>query len=123
MFPELQNFTSAEFDCKCGECGVTGQLMDPEFLLMLDYARGMAGIPFRITSGARCANHNAKVGGSATSTHLKFSAADIAAPTSRQRFIILRALLDAGFERIGIHETYIHAETSEDKPQEVAWLY
>lgn len=119
----LQYFTHAEFNCNCGECGVTGKLMDRDFLRTLDEARDIAGVAFKITSGARCAAHNAKVGGSPNSSHLRFVAADIAATTSRQRFLILDALLRAGFKRIGIAETFIHVDGDKEKPDRLTWLY
>ena len=116
-------FTPDEFDCNCGNCEVRGDAMDEGFLAMLDAAREHAGIPFVINRGVSCEAHNIKVGGSETSSHLTGTAVDIAATTSRQRFLILDGLLSAGISRIGIGETYIHADNDAEKPQELAWLY
>ena len=97
---------------------------------MLDDARGIAGIPFTITSGFRTPSHNAYVGGvqagvnSKGSSHLFGYAADIAAPTSRQKYIIVKALLQAGFTRIGIAKTFIHVDNdTNDKDPDVIWTY
>jgi len=52
---EISEFSSPD------EIG-SGSNMDSAFLQMLDDARGIAGIPFRITSGFRTPSHNAYVG-------------------------------------------------------------
>jgi hypothetical protein len=36
---------------------------------------------------------------------------------------IVRGLLDAGFTRIGIAKTFIHADDDAESPQQVMWLY
>jgi hypothetical protein len=37
--------------------------------------------------------------------------------------LVLRSLLAAGFERIGIAKTFIHADRDLDLPGDVVWLY
>ena len=96
---------------------------DPTLVQLLDDARGMAGVPFVITSGIRSEDRNREVGGVETSSHLTGHAVDIAAESSRERFLILDALLQCGARRIGIGDTFIHVDTDESKPQEVAWVY
>lgn len=115
------NFHISEFDSpdKKG----SGVLMDETFLSMLDDARVKAGIPFIINSGFRTQKHNKKVGGVKDSAHLKGVAADIKCVDSRSRFIIINALIDAGFTRIGIARTFIHCDIDIDKPQNVIWVY
>jgi len=93
------------------------------FLLMIDYARGVAGVPFKITSGYRCQQHNAMVGGVSSSSHTRGWAADIACDTSRERFAIVNGLIEAGFTRIGIADTFIHVDCDPAKPEEVMWVY
>ena len=95
----------------------------PNLVYMLDQARSLAGIPFAINSGIRTPERNAAVGGAPESAHLGGYAVDIAANTSRERFVILRALLHVGFTRIGIGRSFIHADVDPDKAPEVAWLY
>jgi len=97
--------------------------MDKTFLLRLDEARERAGIPFIINSGYRTPEHNAKIGGKPNSSHLKGLAVDISVTNSRQRFIILNALLDVGFTRIGIADTFIHVDLDSEKSKEVIWTY
>lgn len=90
---------------------------------MLDAARSIAGVPFKITSGYRTAKHNLKVGGSENSSHLRGKAADIACRHSSTRFRIIAALIAAGFTRIGIGATFIHVDNDSVKTPGVAWLY
>ena len=57
----MRNFNINEFDCP-SEKG-SGKLMDKRFLELLDNARDIAGVPFKITSGYRTKAHNREVGG------------------------------------------------------------
>mgnify|MGYP001376818647 FL=1 len=123
----MQYFKYEEFDSP-DQPGSGSDNMCPDFLELLDFARGQAGIEFRITSGYRSREHNAKVGGKPESSHLVGKAADIACKNSRDRFIIVSALLDAGFTRIGIADTFIHVDsdsksTGGDKSGKVIWTY
>lgn len=118
-------FTPEEFRCKCG-CGSCD--VDSAFLDMLLKARKIANIPFRISSGCRCEKHNAFCGGTPDSDHLVNEkqiccGADIKTTSDRERFIISKALLTAGFKRIGIAKSFIHAGENSKNPQEVIWLY
>lgn len=97
--------------------------MDKTFLLKLDEARELAGIPFIINSAFRTPEHNAKIGGKPNSSHLRGLAVDIKATDSRTRFLILNALIHVGFTRIGIADTFIHVDLSLDKSQQVIWIY
>lgn len=97
--------------------------MNQEFLLKLDRAREVAQIPFKINSAYRTPEHNAKIGGKPNSSHLKGLAVDISATDSIQRFTILKALIDTGFNRIGIAKTFIHVDDDKSKSPEVVWLY
>jgi len=97
--------------------------MDKTFLLRLDEARERAGIPFVINSAYRSPEHNAKIGGKPNSSHLKGLAVDISVTNSRQRFIVLNALLEVGFTRIGIADTFIHVDLDSGKSKDVIWTY
>ncbi len=85
-------------------------------------AREIAGIPFYVTSGFRCWKHNREIG-SISDNHPLGVAMDVRADNSRQRFIILEALIKTGFKRIGIHRTFIHFDDNPDGTPEVVWLY
>ena len=112
----MKYFNIDEFKCKC--CGV--QHMDSLFLSQIDNARDYAEIPFRVNSGWRCPAHNAKVG-STSQNHVSGKAADIECLTGPHRLKIVMGLIRAGFRRIGISKTFIHA----DSMDEVAsiWMY
>ena len=97
--------------------------MNKEFLLRLDEARERAGIPFVINSAYRSPEHNAKIGGKPNSSHLKGLAVDISVTNSRQRFIVLNALLEVGFTRIGIADTFLHVDLDSEKSKDVIWTY
>jgi len=117
----MRYFTLDEFDSP-DEPG-SGARMQPEFLQKLDEARHLAGVPFIINSGVRTEAANRRAGGVPGSSHLTGWAADIQATTSNRRYLILSALIRAGFTRIGIAETFIHCDMDRSKPQNVTWLY
>jgi hypothetical protein len=89
----------------------------------LDQARGLAGVPFEINSAWRCYTHNEAVGGKETSSHLFGLAVDIACTRSDRRFKIIQALITAGFNRIGVSKTFIHADMDGTKTCDVIWMY
>jgi len=122
----LKYFKLSEFDCPFEEG--SGSKMKPEFLEKLDKARGLAGIPFKITSGYRTKEYNEDLirrnyKASKNSSHLKALAADISVKDSKSRFIVFNSLLLAGFTRIGIADTFIHVDLDTDKTQNVIWTY
>ena len=118
---DLTYFTITEFDSP-DEVG-SGYRMNKDFIRRLDTARGIAGIPFKINSGYRTAAHNTKVGGRVGSSHKKGLAADIGYYGSRERYLILNALMQVGINRIGIAKTFIHCDVDKNKDEEVIWLY
>ncbi len=97
--------------------------MDVAFLNKLSKARELAAIGFKITSGYRSPAHNAKVGGVTLSSHTVGRAVDIYAPTSTQKYIIINALLQAGFNRIGVAKNFIHVDDDPSKSEDVIWTY
>ncbi len=97
--------------------------MDVAFLNRLSKARELAAIAFKITSGYRSPAHNTKVGGVPSSSHTVGRAVDIYAPTSTQKYIIINALLQAGFNRIGVAKNFIHVDDDPSKSEDVIWTY
>tara|TARA_Y100000114_G_scaffold34471_1_gene29910 strand:+ start:7372 stop:7818 length:447 start_codon:yes stop_codon:yes gene_type:complete len=97
--------------------------MNKKFLEKLDYARGNAGCKFVINSGFRTIEWNAKIGGRVGSSHTKGLAVDIHCVDSRNRALIINALISVGIRRIGIAKTFIHCDVDKDKDQDVIWLY
>jgi uncharacterized protein YcbK (DUF882 family) len=113
-------FSLSEFDSP--DLPNSGLHMDYEFLRMLDTARDKAGIPFKITSGYRTKLHNDKVGGVSNSSHLQGYAADIACSSGAERWKIINALIEAGFNRLGVAKTFIHVDNDPNKSAAV-WTY
>jgi zinc D-Ala-D-Ala carboxypeptidase len=123
---KMRNFNLKDFDSP--DLSGSGLNMDKDFLSMLDNARDIAKTPFRITSGYRTKEHNIaiykKLGKKPIkSSHLKGVACDIACNDSRARFLIINALLEAGFTRIGIASNFIHVDSDCEKSQNVIWTY
>lgn len=118
---EYKYFDYSEFDSP--DLPGSGVQMEPRFLELLDKARDIAGVPFRINSGFRTLEHNQKVGGSQKSSHMRGWAVDISARNSEKRFIILNALIKVGFNRIGIAKTFIHVDCDPALPGGVMWTY
>lgn len=71
---DIKHFKQSEFACKCG-CGFNS--IDLKLLKILDEIREHFGKPLTISSGCRCATHNAKVGGVKGSRHVLGKASDI----------------------------------------------
>lgn len=91
-------------------------LMSPLLLQMLDTARGYLGEPIVITSSYRTKQQNEDCCGSPNSAHLRGNAVDIRCSSDRYRLLLLKALIEAGFERIGVYEYHIHVDV------EGAWI-
>lgn len=122
----LKYFKLKEFDSP--DQPGSGEMMEEDFLEALDVARDIAGFPFIITSGFRSVQHNRELikrgyAASPKSSHLLGWAADVAVPSSRKRFIMVEAFLDAGFNRIGIGDDYIHVDMDPNKQPNVLWVY
>ena len=96
--------------------------MDTDFLAKLDKAREFANVPFIINSAYRSPEHAESIK-NPTSSHIKGLAVDIRTTDSRTRYTVLNALIQVGFNRIGIADTFIHVDDDKDKSQQVIWTY
>ena len=122
----MRYFNYTEFDSP-DELG-SGKQMSEKILDMLDLAREKFDKPIKITSGFRTEayNQDLKARGykaSSKSSHLKGLAVDIHCNNSKDRFELVDILLDVGFNRIGIANTFIPADIDEAKPSHVIWTY
>lgn len=77
-------FDDYEFSCKCHRHAVDGEghnvldhIIDKRLVDLLDRIRERIGQPLHISSGYRCEEHNAEVGGVPNSFHVQGIAADI----------------------------------------------
>lgn len=69
----IKYFEKAEFRCRCG-CGADS--MEEKLIREAEDVRVHFGAPVTVSSGRRCANHNARVGGGSNSRHLSGKAMD-----------------------------------------------
>ncbi len=113
------HFSRHEFTCRCG-CGFDE--IQPEFVERLQEARDRFG-PMIVHSGCRCADHNRQEGGRPRSAHLQGWAADLRCTDSFSRYRLVRALLDTGFERLGLGETFVHVDADPHKTARLIWMY
>ncbi len=123
---KLQYFIIDEFESP--DAPGSGGNMDVDTLHKLDEARGIAGLPFRISSGYRTERHNERVGGVPDSAHTTGHAADIRTDGMRESEVtrIIAALVMAGFRRIGRARTFVHVDDDPGKPYGdgiVTWDY
>ena len=111
------NFRPAEVACRC--CGElwpedVGHAL-PDYLAdaldALQALRDAWGEPIVLTSGHRCARHNAEVGGAEGSQHLRI-AFDCIMPAERQADFVTMAMT-AGFTGIGRYPRrgFVHLDT------------
>lgn len=114
-------FKDSEFKRCSPACSIDD--MNPETLDRLDQAREYAGIPFVLNSAYRSSAHDKSKGRSGTGAHTLGRAVDIRCNTSTNRWKIISALIKAGFTRIGVANTYIHADDSPQHAQNVIWTY
>lgn len=117
----MKYFTYEEFDSP--DIQGSGQMMNKDFLCVLDSIREEYGKPIRINSGYRTEAHNEKIGGVKNSSHIKGLAADLDCDSSKQRFELVNICLKHGIKRIGVGKGFIHIDIDEDKSQYVMWTY
>ena len=120
---DYKYFKLSEFDSP--DLPDSGINMSHDFMLMLVKAREIAKIPFTITSGYRTKEHNKKIGGVENSSHTTIPcvACDIYVDNGKNRYIILNALIQAGFRRIGIADNFVHIDIDSNKTSNLIWTY
>jgi zinc D-Ala-D-Ala carboxypeptidase len=120
------HFTAAELACKCG-CGM---LPAQDFMDKVEALRVRAGFPFRVTSAARCPEHNAKVSATGRSgPHTTGRAIDIGAQ-GLHGWLLLKMALEDGFSGIGVNQKgnsrFIHLDdlpNAAGQPRPTTWSY
>ena len=101
------------------------QGLDTELVASLDLARGKSGVPFIITSGLRTQDQNQECGGVHDSAHMTGNAVDLRCDDSASRFMMVNALIQVGFCRIGLYASdgHLHCDNSKVLPQNVIWVH
>ena len=114
-------FKDSEFRACVPSCSIDD--MEQSTLDRLDIARELAGIPFVLNSAYRSVEWEISKGRSGEGAHTEGRAVDIRCNSNANRLKIVSALIQAGFNRIGIGKTYIHADDSPNRTQNVMWHY
>lgn len=113
------HFSIPELACRCGgRFCQSSYWHDPDFLDALEALRASAGRPLIVTSGHRCAQWNAAIGGAPLSQH-KQIAVDIAL-LGHDRFALRDAALRNGFRGQGLARTFIHLDR---RARPATWFY
>lgn len=114
-------FSEPEFTNCSPACSL--QDMRQSTIDRLDSAREIAGIPFILNSAYRSGDWDRAKGRSGTGSHTMGCAVDLRCSSDAARWKIVNALIAAGFRRIGVAKTYIHADDSASHSQGVIWVY
>jgi len=114
-------------DAKCRCCGtlpneVVRNVMKLKRKL-IELQSKLPYFPLQILSFYRCQKNNEKVGGVPNSAHMQGLAVDIAADTSRLKYLIVKHSLELGINRIGLYPWGVHLDIDESKVSEVIWLH
>ena len=112
-------FKEEEFQKCSPSCSL--QDMQQSTMDMLDKARELAGIPFVLNSAYRSIEHEKKQGRDGKSAHTLGCAVDLRCNSDCNRWRMIRALIAAGFTRIGVYKPWIHADNSPSHTQNVMW--
>lgn len=97
--------------------------LKPELVKLLDKAREIAGVPFKITSGFRTPEQNKKVGGVQDSAHETGLAVDLLVKDSVSGGKILLSLAQVGIKRFGFYgDGHIHCDIDYTKPNPCYWI-
>lgn len=104
--------------------------VDLDSIVLLDQARGIAGVPFVITRSYSTPQHSVEVGGFVNDAHTEIpcTSFDIYCGrangtwNSQAAYKIVGALIQVGFTRLGVGENHVHADRSTKLTPKVLWL-
>lgn len=116
MSHKYRYFSQRDFTNAVPSCDIED--MDSELLDMIDGARHISGIPYIVLSAYRTYQHELNRGRDGTSSHTKGLAIDIQARTPREKFLVLKGVIIAGFTRVFVYDWGIHVDIDKDKVQE-----
>jgi len=102
-------------------------LPEPDFMLKVQSLRNQLGFAMPVTSGARCAAHNAAVSATGRAgPHTTGRAIDIGV-RGLHAYQLVRAALAAGFTGIGISQKgtsrFVHLDDLDDPSRPTIWSY
>lgn len=107
------HFQRHEFACRCG-CGF--DTVDAQTLEALESIRQHFNQPVTITSGCRCAAHNARVGGARNSQHTHGRAADIRVRNITPSAVAQWIEANISHVSVGRYGTFTHIDTRSNGP-------
>lgn len=117
---EVFHFSEKDWQGATPPCHSTD--IKDELLDKLEYARCLCGFPFTITSAYRSKDYELSKGRKGTSAHCLGLAVDIACYDDERRLLLVQNLLRAGFTRIGIGSTFVHADVDKTRKPSM-WTY
>jgi len=113
FWEEVRYFKKEEFRCRCGGRYCDGFPVMPERKLvrLADRVREHFGVPMTVSSGVRCAVHNANVGGVSGSRHLLGRAMDftVKGKDAQQVLAFVQAQEDVRYA-YAIDGNYVHMD-------------
>lgn len=118
-----EHFTDVELECRC----LCGTLPPQDFQDTLQRFRIAWGNPMRISSGARCPEHNARVSSTGRSGPHTIGAVDVLV-SGQAAYELVRRAIAWGWTGIGIHQRgphgqrFVHLDML-DHPRPRIWTY
>lgn len=110
---DIKYFKKSEFACKCGGkyCKGYPAEMNEKVVKVADRVRKHFGAPATVSSGLRCAKHNAAVGGVSNSRHKLGKAIDfcVAGKTAAQVLAYVQKQPEIRYA-YAINNTYVHMD-------------
>lgn len=107
----IRHFTRAEFACRCGRCGGFPAEPKEALIRIAEDVREHFDSPTVVSSGVRCAAHNAAVGGVANSRHLAGKAMDFAVAGRSAAEVLCYVNQLSGIRyAYAIDQSYIHMD-------------
>lgn len=108
------HFNRGEFSCACG-CGFN--TVDVKLIELLEHLRTFFNAPLIVTSGCRCHEYNALIGGARSSQHTRGMAADIRISGVTPTAIAAEAGVFLGNTGgIGTYESWVHVDVRSNGP-------
>jgi hypothetical protein len=114
FWDDIKHFNRKEFKCKCGNIYCNGYPAEPQEKLVrvADKVREHFGATATVSSGLRCKQHNANVGGVSNSRHLSGKAIDfcIKGKTSAQVLAYIQKQPEVRYA-YAIDSQYVHMDS------------
>ena len=88
LWETIPHFVREEFVCPCGCCGCFPKEPDQKLVRLAEGVRQHFDAPVYVSSGVRCQQHNAAVGGVANSRHLMGKAMDFRVEGQRSDLVL-----------------------------------